>query len=31
MPDSSGSNLPGLLSRYQDRILTDWIAAGAPM
>jgi rsbT co-antagonist protein RsbR len=27
MPDSSGSNLPGLLSRYQDRILTDWIAA----
>jgi rsbT co-antagonist protein RsbR len=27
MPDTSGSNLPGLLSRYQDRILTDWIAA----
>jgi rsbT co-antagonist protein RsbR len=27
MPESSGSNLPGLLSRYQDRILTDWIAA----
>lgn len=27
MPDSSGSKLPALLSRYQDRILTDWIAA----
>ena len=27
MPKSSGSNLPGLLSRYQDRILKDWIAA----